>query len=157
MPLNKALSLPSNELHLVQDILDEAIAMHTDPVAIRDQALDVLQFNLHQSKELVIDRFGAIVDELLAHRAIPTEKLMLAITLMREAGFEEEADLLKPAIPDRRVLMRGVPDLERRLREIFTHCPAYSNSERHSHEMAWRALEHLTFHARYGCFKYDPE
>ncbi|WAJ37243.1 hypothetical protein OU800_21970 [Pseudomonas sp. GOM7] len=65
MTLNNALSLPSNELHLVQSILDEAIAMHTDPIAIRDQVIDVLQLNLQQSKEFVLERFGGIVDELI--------------------------------------------------------------------------------------------
>lgn len=153
MPLNKALSLPSNDLHLVQKILDEAIAMHSDSVAIRNQALDVLQLNLQQSEEFVLERFGAIVDELLAHTVMPTEKLMLAIAILREAGFEEEADLLRPTIPDRTLLIRAAPDLERRLCDIFNHCPACSNSERHSHDLAWRALEHLTFHARFGCRK----
>ncbi|OLU25483.1 hypothetical protein BVH03_17670 [Pseudomonas sp. PA15(2017)] len=153
MFLNKALSLPTTELHLVQDILDEAIAMHSDPSAIREQAIDLLQLNLQQPESAVVDRFAAIVDELLAHMAMPTNKLMLAIALLREAGFEEEADLLRPAIPDRMLLIRAAPGLESRLRDIFNHCPACSNSERHSHDLAWRALEHLTFNARFGSSK----
>ncbi|WP_313025472.1 hypothetical protein [Pseudomonas lopnurensis] len=153
MFLNKALSLPSLELHLVQTILEEATAMHSDPVAVRDQVLDVLQLNLQQSDKFVLDHFGYIVDELLAHMAMPTEKLMLAIALLREAGFEEEADLLKPAIFDRTQLVRSTPGLETRLRDIFNHCPACSNSELHSHDLAWRALEHLTFHSQFRCPK----
>ncbi|MHB0818495.1 hypothetical protein ACYCFK_09465 [Stutzerimonas stutzeri] len=153
MFLNKALSLPSSELDLVQTILQEAFDMHdmyNEQVAVRKQVLDVLQLNLQQSEEFVLERFGAVVDELLAHVVIPADKLFLAIGILREIGFDEEADLLRPAIWHRSLLICSVPELEERLRDIFHLHPASSDAERRNNEAAWRALEHLTFNARLG-------
>lgn len=150
MPLNKALLLPPTELLLVQNILDEAVAMHSNAIAIRDQVIDVLQLNLQLPKENVLDRFGEIVDELLAHTAIPTARLLLAITILRDADFSEEADLLKPAIEDRNLLIRATPGLEKRLRSISDLYPSSSDAELRTREAAWRALEHLTFDARFN-------
>lgn len=149
MQINKALRLPPSDLGLVQRILDEAVAMHAELSAIRAHTLDLLQFNLQQSEHDVLRHFGEAIDELLQFLFMPTDHLMVAIGVLREAGFDEEADLLQPSIFDRTQLIRAVPALEQRLRSKFDHTPSSSSSMLGDRSAAWRALEKLTQHARF--------
>lgn len=145
----KALRLPASDLGLLQTILDEAVAMHTELSAMRVHTLDLLQFNLQQSEEGVLKHFGDAMDELLQFLFIPTDNLMSAIGVLREVGYDDEAEHLQPAIFDRSQLIRAVPALEQRLRSKFDQTPSSSNSMLKARSAAWRALEILTKSARF--------
>ncbi len=150
MHINKALRLPTSDLGLLQNILDEAVAMHTELSAMRGHTLDLLQFNLQQSEEEVLNHFGEAVDGLLQYLFMPTDHLMIAIGVLREAGYDDEADRLQPAIFERSQLIRTVPSLEQRLRCKFDQTPSSSSCTLDARSAAWRALEILTQSARFG-------
>lgn len=150
MPMIKALRLPESDLGLIQTILDEAVAMHTQLSAMRAHTLDVLQFNLQQSEEDVLKHFGDAMDELLQLLLMPTDNLMIAIGVLREVGYDDEAESLQPAIFDRPQLIRAVPALEQRLRCKFDQTPSSSSRMLEARSAAWKALEILTRCSRCG-------
>lgn len=150
MYLNKALELPACELGLLQNILDEAVAMHSELSAMRVHTLDLLRFNLELPEEDVIKQFSEATDELLQFLLIPTDRLMTAIGVLREVGYDDEADHLQPAIFERSLLIRAVPALEQCLRHKFDQTPSSSTSMQEARSAAWRALEILTQSARFG-------
>lgn len=144
MNVNQALSLATPELHLVQDVLEEAVAMHAEPEAVRQHAVEVICFNLQVSACAISDQLAAL-DELLAHYYMPTDHLLIAIGILRESDFGDQADALQLAIYDRSKLFRAVPQLELHLRNLQESRTPTELRARHS---AWRALEYLTFNAR---------
>lgn len=150
MQMIKALQLSDSDLGLIQTILDEAVAMHTQLSEMRAHTLDVLQFNLQQSEEDVVKHFGDAMHELLQFLFMPTDDLMIAIGVLREAGYDDEADNLQPAIFDRTLLIRAVPTLEQSLRSKFDLTLSSSSSMLEARSTAWRALEILTRCSRGG-------
>lgn len=144
MLMNQALSIATPDLHLVQNVLEEAVAMHAEPAAVRRHAIEMICFNL-QVLECDIGSQLAAVDELLAHFHMPTDHLLLAIGILRESDFDDQADALQAAIYDRAKLIRTVPELELHLRSLHESSTPGELRARHA---AWRALEYLTFNAR---------